>query len=287
MNEAIEQMLARYSPKSQEDYENALKEILQEIILLGLYRADFFEKAAFYGGTALRILHGLDRFSEDLDFTLFKPEASFRFDKYFPILARELKAYGFDVALSRVDKSEDRLTESAFLKANTQVLFLNIEGARSLASKVQKNQLVKIKFEVDVEPATSFQSETKTLLLPSPFTIKALTLPSLFAGKMHATLFRKWKSRVKGRDFYDVVWYLARQVHLNRNYLEEKMRASKAIDKPLTEKLLIEIFQERVKSIDWSNAKQDVYPFVKDKRQVELWSTEFFSELIESIKFEV
>lgn len=285
MNEAVEQMLARYSPNSKEDYENALKEILQEIILLGLYRADFFEKAAFYGGTAMRILYGLDRFSEDLDFTLLKPENSFKLDKYFSILVRELKAYGFDAKLSRVEKDDKRVTESAFLKANTQLLFLNITGAGHFASKIQKNQLIKIKFEVDVDPATYFETEVKTLLLPSSFSIKALTLPSLFAGKMHAALLRKWKSRVKGRDFYDVVWYLARQVPLNKNYLEEKMRASKAINKPLTKDFLIDLFRERIRSIDLEQAKQDVYPFIKDRRQVEIWSVEFFSEIIAKIEF--
>jgi predicted nucleotidyltransferase component of viral defense system len=286
MNEAIGQMLAKYTAKSQEDYQNALKEILQEIILLGLDRADFFERAAFYGGTALRILHSLDRFSEDLDFTLLKPDPHFSFEKYFSILSRELKAYGFEVALSRVEKNADRLAESAFLKVNTQIMFLNIEGARSFAANVQKNQLLKIKFEVDVEPATSFTSETKTLLLPSPFTVKALTLPCLFAGKMHAVLFRKWKQRVKGRDFYDLVWYLARKVPLNRTYLQEKIQGTQELLKPLTKALLLELFQDRVRSVDWSKAKQDVYPFIKDRKQVDLWSAEFFMNMIDSVEFE-
>ena len=208
MNEAIEQMLSKYSPKSSVDYENALKEILQEIILLGLERNHFFEKAAFYGGTALRILHRLDRFSEDIDFTLLKPDLNFKFDKYFPGLARELKAYGFDFTLERVEKSQDRPVESAFLKTNTRILFLNITGTKSFADKIQKNQSIKIKFEVDVDPATSFDTEIKTVLLPSAFSVKSLTLPSLFAGKMHAVLLRKWKNRIKGRDFYDFQWSL-------------------------------------------------------------------------------
>ena len=121
MNEAIEQMLAKYNPQSTLDYENALKEILQEIILLGLDRSGFFEKAAFYGGTALRILHGLDRFSEDLDFTLLKPDKNFKFDKYFSGLERELKSFGFEFSLERIEKAEDRTIESAFLKTNTQM----------------------------------------------------------------------------------------------------------------------------------------------------------------------
>ena len=262
MNEAVEQMLAKYNPESMADHENALKEILQEIILLGLDRCGFFEKAAFYGGTALRIMHGLDRFSEDLDFTLLKPDINFKLDKYFSGLERELKAFGFEFFLERVDKSEARTTESAFLKANTQMLFLNIQGAKGFAEGIQKSQTLKIKFEVDTDPATSFDTEIKTLLLPSPYTVKTLTLPSLFAGKMHAALLRKWKTRIKGRDFYDVQWYMARNVAVNKNYLDEKMKASGAISEPLTEKLLIELFEKRVESINWDQAKTDVIGFL-------------------------
>ncbi len=286
MNEAVEQMLAKYNPKSSADYENALKEILQEIILLGLDRNGFFENAAFYGGTALRIMYGLDRFSEDLDFTLLEPNPKFKLDKYFSGLARELSAFGFEVSLQRVDKSEGRTTESAFLKANTQILFLTIQGAKSFADKIQKSQTLKIKFEVDVEPATSFDTEVKTLLLPSPFTVKTLTLPSLFAGKMHAALLRKWKNRIKGRDFYDVQWYMARGIPLKKSYLEEKMKASGAWREPLTEKLLIDFFERRADSIDWDQAKQDVLGFLKDKNQVGLWSAKFFKDLIKNIKLE-
>ena len=137
MNEAVEQMLTKYNPQSSEDYENALKEILQEIVLLGLDRNSFFENAAFYGGTALRIMYGLDRFSEDLDFTLLEPNPKFKLDKYFVGLERELSAFGFECSLQKIDKSEDRTTESAFLKANTQMLFLTIQGAKPFAAKIQ------------------------------------------------------------------------------------------------------------------------------------------------------
>jgi predicted nucleotidyltransferase component of viral defense system len=284
MNEAVEQMVAKYNPKSTEDYENALKEVLQEIVLLGLDRNNFFEKAAFYGGTALRIMYGLDRFSEDLDFTLLKPNQNFRLDSFFPSLEQELRAFGFECSLQRIDKSEDRTTESAFLKATTQILLLKIRSARTLVNSVQKNRVLKIKFEVDVQPAISFESEIKTLLLPSPFTVKTLTLPSLFAGKMHAALLRNWKIRIKGRDFYDVQWYLSRGVHVKKTYLEEKMSASGALKEPLTEKLLIKLFEERIQKIDWQQAKDDVLGFLKDKNQVKLWSAQFFKDIIQDVK---
>lgn len=284
MNEAVEQMLARYNPQSSDDYENALKEILQEIMLLGLDRSGFFDKAAFYGGTALRILHGLDRFSEDMDFTLLKKDPAFKLDRFFPSLERELKAFGFDFTLQRVDKSEERVVESAFLKTNTQLLFLKIQGAKSF--RMQKEQSIKIKFEVDVDPATSFDVEHKTLTLPSPFVVKSLSLPSLFAGKMHAVLFRKWKNRVKGRDFYDLQWYIARNIPLKKAYLEEKMQDSGVLQEPLTRDLLLDFFSKRVEAIDWEKAKQDVLVFLKDKNQVALWSPDFFKELIQKISLQ-
>ncbi|MFZ4403574.1 MAG: nucleotidyl transferase AbiEii/AbiGii toxin family protein [Pseudobdellovibrionaceae bacterium] len=286
MNEAVEQMLIKYNPQSVEDHENALKEILQEIILLGLDRNDFFEKAAFYGGTALRIMYGLDRFSEDLDFTLLQPNPKFKLDKYFAGLERELKAYGFDCLLQRIDKSGGFNIESAFLKTNTQILFFNIRSAKGFAENIQKNKVLKIKFEVDVNPATSFDTEIKTLLLPSPYTVKTLSLPSLFAGKMHAALLRQWKTRVKGRDFYDVQWYLARGIPIRKSYLEEKMKISGALKQPLTVKVLIDLFEQRVDSIQWDQAKADVLGFLKDKSQVSHWSAAFFKDMIQKVKLE-
>jgi len=183
-----------------------------------------------------------------------------------------------------VEKNEDRLTESAFLKTNTQLLFLKIEGTKNIANKIQKNQKIKVKFEVDVDPATSFQTEIKTQLLPSPFTIQVLTPPSLFSGKMHAALLRKWKGRVKGRDFYDIQWYIARGIPLKKTYLEEKMRNSGALNVPLTKELIVDLFRKRVDMIDWNQATQDVLPFLKDKNQIKLWSPPFFKELISKIK---
>ncbi len=286
MNEAIEQMLATYSPASKADYENAIKEILQELILLGLYRADFFEKAAFYGGSAMRIVHGLNRFSEDLDFTLFKQDPLFAIDSYFPIISRELEAYGFKVELNKIKKNKPETIESAFLKTNTHLVFLDIEGAKHFSKNIQKGSLIKIKFEIDIDPPVSFDTEIKTLLLPTPYTVKILTLPSLFAGKMHAVLMRKWKLRVKGRDFYDLAWFLSRDIPLKKEYLEEKLLESTGTDTPLTREILISLFKERISQIDWQLAKQDILPFISDKKSVEIWSEDFFSAVIDKIRFE-
>ncbi len=280
MNEAIEKMLERYRPGSVMETENALNEILQEIILLGLDRGDFFEKAAFYGGSALRIFNGLDRFSEDLDFTLLKKIPDFKLEHYFSGIERELKAFGFDIEISTIDKPSDHAVESAFLKANTKMLMMNIKSAQRFASKVISNQKIKIKFEVDTTGPGSFTTEIKTLLLPTPFTVRVLDSSSLFAGKMHAALTRAWKGRVKGRDFYDIVWLISRNVPLNRRYLEDKLKDSMGKEFKLSKESLIELFQKRVESINWDQARQDVASFIKDEMSTRIWSPAFFNELI-------
>lgn len=280
MNEAVERMLERYQINSVEDSENALKEVLQEIILLGLDRGDFFEKAAFYGGSALRIFNGLDRFSEDLDFTLLKETPDFKLEHYFNGVERELKAFNFDFQISIIDKPLEHRVESAFLKANTKLLFVNIKSTQRFASKVISNQKIKIKFEVDTTGSCSFTTEIKTLLLPTPFTVRVLDSSSLFAGKMHAALTRAWKGRVKGRDFYDIVWLISRNVPLNRRYLEDKLKDSMGKEFTLSKESLIELFQKRVESINWDQARQDVASFITDEMSTKIWSPEFFNELI-------
>jgi hypothetical protein len=113
-----------------------------------------------------------------------------------------------------------------------------------------------------------------------------LDLPSLFGGKMHAALFRKWQNRIKGRDFYDVQWFIARGIPLKKTYFEEKIRNSglrDALLKPITRESVIEMFKSRILSVDWEQAKADAVKFLRNKDQVKLWSTAFFSDLISNI----
>ena len=207
MNEAVARMLERYDNHSLEDHLQALREILQEIALLGLWRSKFFDKAAFYGGTALRILYGLDRFSEDMDFSLLSPMDDFELSAYTTALQKELAAFGFDVRIDQRDKSAESAIQSAFLKANTLTQLLVIESSEDLLKTVHRGQILKIKLEIDTDPPPEFETHTRYLLQPIPFAVRTYTLPDLFAGKMHAILCRRWKNRVKGRDWYDLVWY--------------------------------------------------------------------------------
>ncbi|MEI6207757.1 MAG: nucleotidyl transferase AbiEii/AbiGii toxin family protein [Desulfuromonadales bacterium] len=281
MHEAIGRMLAKYETKSLDDSVRALREIIQEVALLGLWRAKFFEHAAFYGGTSLRILHGLDRFSEDLDFSLLVPNPGFNLQRYTASLEEELLAFGFNVRMEMIDKGVQTAVQSAFLKTNTRNELLIIEAGEELAGQVTGGQVLKVKIEVDTEPPPGFTTSTRYLLQPIPFAVRSYSLPDLFAGKMHALLFRKWKNRVKGRDWYDLVWYAANHPELNLHHLEQRMRQTGNWmgDQWLSPILFNALLLEAIARLDVNQARKDVAPFVKDQQILDLWSHEFFRQV--------
>jgi predicted nucleotidyltransferase component of viral defense system len=278
MNEAVRQMLSKYELRAQDDYIRALREILQEITLLGLWRSKFFERAAFYGGTALRILYGLDRYSEDLDFSLIIPQKSFDLGVYNKALQKELLAFGFDVRIDPIKKSAETAIQSTFLKADTRRQLLNIAVSEDIVSHIPKGQRLKIKLEIDTDPPGSFSTENQYLLLPIPFSIRTYALPDLFAGKMHALLFRQWKLRVKGRDWYDFVWFAANHPQLHLAHLEKRMRQTGhwRHKSPLRPEALHKILTEKIDNLDVVKALKEVELFVKNRESLAVWSREFF-----------
>jgi len=286
MHDAIARMLSKYECHNTQDYTHALREMMQEIALLGLWRAKFFEHAAFYGGTALRILYGLDRFSEDLDFSLLSPVQDFDIGKYSLALEKELNAFGFDVRVEKRNKVVATAVQSAFLKANTCNELLVISPDASIAQGVPRGQLLKIKLEVDTDPPPGFITESKYLLQPIPFAVRTYALPDLFAGKMHAVLCRKWKNRVKGRDWYDLVWYVANHPELHLAHLEQRMRqsghwqGSQAMD----EKAFQSLLHDRINTLDVAQARHEVEPFVRHHEALEIWSREFFHDVASRIE---
>lgn len=288
MSDYLQQRIQDFAPRADSEFVYALKQIMQEVALLGLERGGFFEKAAFYGGTALRLLHGLPRFSEDLDFTLFRPEPKFDLSHYFNSLERELEAHGFETKILAVKKTEDSSVDSAFIKAETRIHLLKIKTPHEIASRFQKRQLMQIKFEVDVDPATHFESEPRALLNPSSFEIISLKLSDLFAGKMHATLYRNWKSRVKGRDFYDLLWDLKHSIPIRLDYLKEKMVQGGSWKRAdmLGREQVIELFKRRIERVDFEQAKADVAPFIQDLGELKPWKKEFFNQVIDQLKVE-
>lgn len=284
MNPALQDMLDAYRPQTPADYQNAAREIVQEIALLGLWRAGFFEHAAFYGGTALRIFHGLRRFSEDLDFTLVDAAEAARLDSYLPGVAMELESWGFTFEAEPKSSGEQTGIESAFLKGSTQLNLLHIGAPDRLTARLPKNQKLRIKLEMDIDPPAGATTETRTQLLPSPYQVTLYDLPSLFAGKLHAVLCRGWQKRVKGRDFYDLVWYVARKVEPNLEHLDARMRQSGHWDgAPLSSESLKQLLRERFAAIDFKQAAEEVRPFLPDPRELDLWSEEFFDSLVTRI----
>lgn len=288
MNEAIKTMLKKYHCQSFDDYENALKEIMQEIILLGLWRAKFFENAAFYGGSALRIIHGLDRFSEDLDFSLIRKSTTFSFtERYLPMIENELKSFGFTVDTEKKEKESDSNIESAFIKGGTFQNFISMEIPPEITGRIHAKKRLKIKIEIDIDPPLNFETEAKTLVLPIPFSVVTYTLPDLFAGKLHAVLCRSWKTRVKGRDWYDMAWYVARSIPCHITHLEARMRQSGHylnLEK-LSEEKIKQLLKKKINSLKIDNAKNDVKNFLKDPGAIEIWAQKYFHEIVDMMQF--
>ncbi len=287
MNPAIARMLERYDCRSVDDYVRALREILQQIALLGLWRAKFFEKAAFYGGTALRIAHGLDRFSEDLDFTLLASSDQFDIARYLEIVEREITSYGFEVSVARRHKTAESAVQSAFVKADTVKHLMTIEAADEVVTQIPPGQMIRIRIEVDTHPPPNFETETRFLLQPIPFSVRIVVLPDLFAGKMHAVLCRRWKNRVKGRDWYNLVWYAANHPELHLDHLRERMIQSGHWNPkdPLTKEKFQKLGEDAIDKLDVSQARKEVEPFVRNHESLEVWSKEFFRSVFRRIVF--
>ncbi len=287
MNTAIEQMLKNYRIENIYDQKNAMKEIMQEIVLCGLSRAGFFQKAAFYGGTALRIFYGLDRFSEDLDFSLVTADPEFDLTVYFPVLEKEVRAFGLHVRIQEKEKTKESNIRSAFLKGNTKEHLLLFYADEKLAGSVARSEVVKIKFEVDINPPEYAGFEHKYRLLPTPYEVNLYDMPSLFAGKIHAVLCRAWKSRIKGRDLYDYVFYLSRGSVVNQKHLRARLLQSGFIseDVECTLPELRHMLYERFDTIDFRQAKQDVEPFIRDTASLNMWNADFFKQITAGLRF--
>lgn len=286
MHNAIRSMLDRYECQSRDDYVNALREILQDVALLGLWRSKFFEHAAFYGGTALRILHGLDRYSEDLDFSLLKSDKSFSLKAYGDAMLREISSFGFHVKFESRRKMRASAIESAFLKANTYRQLIVIEAAKEILRDLHPEKSLKIRLEVDIDPPSGFETKTQYVLQPIPFAVRVYSLPDLFAGKLHAVLCRKWKTRVKGRDWYDLVWYAGTYPNFRISHLESRMRQSGDYqdDEPLTSDRVQKFLLQAIDDLDVEKARREVSPFIVDKRALSVWSQDFFRQIITRIR---
>jgi len=270
----FDQMLARHEIRTSEQRRNATHEVMQEIALVGLYRGGFFDKAAFYGGTCLRIFHGLPRFSEDMDFALVDKNIKFNLERYFPAVIEEFKAAGRDVLITKKEKKVQTKVESAFLKDNTELYDLRF--------KTEKD--IKIKIEVDTDPPLGFSTEQKLSLMPFSFMTRCFTLPDLYAGKIHALVFREYKNRVKGRDWYDFEWYVRHDIPLD--FAHFQIRAKEFNNMNLDKEQFIKMLKEKLGSTDINMVKQDIMPFVQNPSELGIWSNDYFLQLADRIKYQ-
>ena len=284
-NSMIHEMLMKYNCMTDQDYVNALREIMQVITLQALARSDFFNHAAFYGGTSLRILYGLDRGSEDMDFSLLHPEAGFDLMAYADCLEKEFASFGMTALFAEKIKMTSANIQSGFLKSNTQTQLLAIGLNQKLTARINSRSEIKIKIEVDLQPPAGFNTEIKYLGHPSSFAVRSYALPDLLAGKLHAVLFRRWKNRVKGRDWYDLAWYAERYPHYNLKHLENRIRQSEdyLAGIPLSDTAVKKLLTERLEKINMDEIKNDIRPFLRNTQMLHSWDKKFFSEVFQKL----
>ncbi|MBR1545419.1 MAG: nucleotidyl transferase AbiEii/AbiGii toxin family protein [Prevotella sp.] len=273
MNTFFEQALSHYNVNDAKSKQNAIYEITQQVILSGLHRGGFFDRSAFYGGTCLRLFYQLPRFSEDMDFSLLAPDEHFNFENYFQPIIDEFSQIGRVVEIKKKDKKMFGRVDSAFLKDTTDVYNVSF----------QTEKTTKIKIEVDTMPPLQFHTEQKLLSFPQSLMIRCFTLPDLYAGKMHALVFRNWKTRVKGRDWYDFEWYVRHRVPLDFNHLQERIREFNGTE--MSREEFISMLRTRLSTTDIEAVKLDVAHFVINPQELDIWSNDYFLQLADMIVF--
>lgn len=273
-NAIYDNMLAAYDLSTEQQKQNAIFEVNQQVILAGLYNGGFFDVASFYGGTCLRIFHGLQRFSEDMDFSLLVPDEKFDFTKYFQSIIDEFAIVGREVEIKKKDKKEFGKVESAFLKDNSDVYDVSFQTDKS----------IKIKIEVATHPPLSFRTEQKLLLQPHSFMTRCFALPDLFAGKMHVLVYQAWKNRVKGRNWYDFEWYVRHNIPLGFAHLAE--RALQFNNEMIERDAFVAQLKDKLASANMNQVKSDVLPFVKNPKELDIWSNDYFVQLVDMMRFE-
>jgi hypothetical protein len=221
-----------------------------------------------------------------LDFSLLQTEENFSLEPYFNAISDEFQGLGMTVSLRKKEKNGNSPIESAFLKSETlweELVLVNVVEQLGIRS----NRNVKIKIEIDRNPPQKFQTEEKLLLRPFSFYVKCFDLPSLFAGKMHALLFRKWKNRVKGRDWFDMEWYIRKGVRLNlEHFLQRAKDSGDWNENTISEAEFRELLQNRIKTTPIERVVQDVRPFVKNVQALNIWNAQYFLDLAAQLKVE-
>ena len=281
----LEEMIKQYKPETSEESKAALREILQSIVLVGLSRGGFFNRASFYGGTALRIFYGLNRYSEDLDFTLNKKDENFDFEFYFKSINEVALSYGLKLEFSTKIKKVETPIESAFAKLNTYQTLIKLKVDEKLLKILHKDEVMKVKFEIDCNPSLGFDTEVKWLDLPEFASVSVLDQPSLFAGKIHAILCRSYKNNVKGRDYYDFLFYIRKKIKPNLNYLRNKLIETGILKEEdnFDNNILKDMLIQKIESVDFNQVKNDAQKFIFKNENLEFYSKELFIEMVKRL----
>lgn len=282
----VEEIINSRQPKSIDEMKAILRETVQSIVLVGLSRAGFFNKASFYGGTALRIFYGLNRYSEDLDFTLNVKDDMFSLKPYLKSIQDVAMSYGFEIDLIIKDKKINMPIESAFAKLNTYQTFISLHVKEKLSNILHKDEILKVKFEVDCNPALGFKTESRWIDMPEFANVNVLDQSSLFAGKIHAILCRNYKNQVKGRDYYDFLYFISKHVKPNMGYLKNKLIETGKIDDTIdfTIDTLKEMLISRFNDVDFEQVKLDASKFLYKNENLNYYCKELFWDCVRKLE---
>ena len=273
--------------KTEEMFRLGAREVLQNVVLNGLSRGNFFKHAAFQGGTALRIIYSLERFSEDLDFVLFEKEDDFKLERYVHYVESEISSYGLQVNTKFRDNAATG-TSSGEVRCNMKEVVMVIGFPEGLVRGIHRDELLRIKIDVDTNPPAGANYQKISRPLPINHYLCVLDKPSLFAGKISAVIGRGWKKRVKGRDFYDYLWYVKEKVPVNMAYLKNNLEREGIIDKGVDFDLdvLKELLTARFKSIDYDSAIKDIKSYLLDNTSIPDWNSELFLNTLDKLTFQ-
>ncbi|MBI2603047.1 MAG: nucleotidyl transferase AbiEii/AbiGii toxin family protein [Deltaproteobacteria bacterium] len=274
----IRSKLANYNPSTRQEELNAIAEISQELALAALAKSDFFSKAAFQGGTCLRIIHGIQRFSEDLDFISIGHE-DFRWEKYLKDVKNLFESFSLEVQIK--DRSQtDAVVRKAFIKQDSFGKVLDL----SFPSNISDRQNIRIKFEIDTNPPTESRFQTHYLSFPYPHSVLTQDVPSLFASKCLAILGRKYD---KGRDWFDLTWYFSMKSKVNYDFLSrgvEQIEGKKTGNLNLDAKWLRKALLQKIDQVPWEETKDDISRFLRaqDQHVLKVWGIEYFRGVVDS-----
>lgn len=282
-NNYILESLKLTNPKNIYEFENALREISQKIILYALAQTSFFKNVAFYGGTCLRIFHGLDRFSEDLDFQVIREDYKLDFDQYMSKCITVLESYG----LKSIVYSKSDYDSGEVRRRYIKISHYDIANEYFGKINMNKEKLLSIKIEVSTVFIPGAKYEMKLLNSPMFSNIYCFNYESLFAGKLNALITRNWRERTKGRDYYDYMFYVSHNIKMNLDYLKNKLKYSLNKDtSDYTIDDIKELLKGKFEQTDFNSLKSDIIPFVSTDYNFDNINKEMFISSLEYLGVE-